>query len=276
MENKNIPTPQEIVTEENLPSVLAEIAIEREKKGTSEVLIPRIRLVREQVEKLGERSTALQLYQEEFLSAQHMVMEEKSKKLKANPIRVAKGMFLMESTSRAMEKYAEVEDESLDLVVKARVSRFLGRYADYNGQYKKSEEYYRKGLTYFDQSTKVEEKFNKLEFLGFLSFSLIKQGKTEEGIGLAQQTLNDFDRSDDGKWLKENNYYAWAVWKSGIEIRTAEHVAKTKDSEHADLAKTFLSDAENILRMPDGTTESFRLRLDELSSTKEQLVKSRL
>ena len=93
---------------------------------------------------------------------------------------------------------------------------------------------------------------------------------------MAQQTLNDFDGSDEGKWLKENNYYAWAVWKSGIEIRTTEHVVKTKDSEHADLAKTFLSDAENILKMPDGTTESFRLRLDELSSTKEQLVKSRL
>lgn len=103
---------------------------------------------------------------------------------------------------------------------------------------------------------------------GFLSYSLIKQGKTEEGINLAQQTLKDFDDSEEGKWLKENSYYTWAVWKSGIEIRTADHIGKTKDLNQMDVANSFLADAENILVMPDGNTEIFRLRLDELESTK--------
>lgn len=276
MENKDHSVGQEIITKENLPVILTQIGVEREKKGTSEVLIPHIRKVREEVEKLGETSTVVQLYQEEFLSAQHMVMEEKAKKLKANPFRAAKGMFIMETTSKVMEKYTEGNGENLDPVIKARVFRFLGRYADYKGQFGKSEAYYRKGLAYFDQSTKPEERFNRLEFLGFLSYSLIKQGKTEEGIDLVQQTLKNFDESDEGKWLKENNYYAWAVWKSGIEIRTSEHIVKTKDFGHVGLAKVFLANSEDILKMPDGTTESFRLRLDELDTTRDLMRKSRL
>jgi len=266
VENKN--SSPEVVTKETLSEILSEIAVEREKKGTSEALIPRIYQVRSEAEKLGEKSVVLQLYQEEFLSAQHMVMEERSKRFKENPVRAVKGIFLMESSSRAMEKYASDNSEKLDPVVNARVFRFLGRYADYKHQYKKSEGYYRKGLEYFDQSTKVDERFNRLEFLGFLSYSLIKQGKTEEGVGLEQQTLRDFDHSPEGQWLRENSYYTWAVWKSGIEIRTAEHIAKIKDSGHADLVEAFLTDAKNILVMPDGTTESFRLRLDELDNAK--------
>jgi len=276
VENKDRVAGQEIIVKENLPAILTQIGIEREKKGTSETLIPHIQKIREEAEKLGEKSTVLQLYQEEFLSAQHMVMEEKDKRLRANPIRAAKGMFMMESTSKTMEEYAEVNGENLDPAIKARVYRFLGRNADHKGQYKKSEQFYRKGLEYFDHSTKPEERFIRLEFLGFLSYSLIKQGKTAEGIELAQQTLKYFDDSDEGKWLKESNYYAWAVWKSGIEIRTAEHIAKTKDSGHTDLAKDFLADAGSILVMPDGTTENFRLRLDELDSTRNLMRKNRL
>ncbi len=276
MENKDRFIRQEIITKESLPSILTEIAVQREKKGTSEVLIPHIRKIREEVGKLGETSTVVQLYQEEFLSAQHMVMEEKAKKLKANPFRAAKGMLIMEATSKTMEKYAEGNSENLDPVIKTRIFRFLGRYTDHKGQFNKSEGYYRKGLEYFDQSTRAEERFNRLEFLGFISYSLIKQGKTEEGIGLAQQTLKNFDESDEGKWLKENNYYTWAVWKSGIEIRTTEHISKTKDSRHADLAKAFLVNSGDILKMPDGTTENFRLRLDELDTAREELRKSGL
>jgi hypothetical protein len=264
---------QELITKENLPSILAKIAVEREKKGTSEVLIPRIRLVREQVEKLGDLTSVVQLYQEEFLSAQHMIMEEKAKRFKANPFRVAKGMLIMEKTSKNMEQYLDKNSEQVDPIVKNRVFRFLGRLADQKGQYGKSEDYYKKGLSYFDSLTKPEERFNRLEFMGFLSYSLIKQGKSKEGIDLANQTLNDFDQSSEGKWLKENNYYAWAVWKSGIEIRTAEHIFKTKDTKYADIARDFLSDSEIILRMPNGTTENFRLRLDELNNARDNLVK---
>lgn len=265
---------ESVVTKDNLPYILADIAYQRERKGTSEVLIPQIISVLIEVERLGEKSAVLQLYQEEFLSAQHMVMEERSKRFRVNPIRAAEGFHLMEISSQAMERYAEANSEGLDPTVKARVNRFLGRYMDYKGYYKKSEKYYRKGLEYFDKSEKPEEKFNRLEFNGFLSYSLMKQNRTDKGIDLAEQTIKDFDGSEEGKWLKDNNYYTWAVWKSGIEIRTSEHILRKKVSQHIGLAKAFLTDAENILKMPDGTTESFRLRLDELDTTRALMSKN--
>ena len=271
MENRDHSVGQEIITRENLPAILTKIGDEGKKKGTSEAMIPYIHAVREKAEKLGETSIVVQLYQEEFLSAQHMVMEERSKGFKANPIRAAKGILHMEFSSRKMEKYTSKNAERLDPVVRTRIFRFLGKSADYKGQYKKSERYYRKGLEYFEHSVKVEERYNRLEFLGFLSYSLVKQDKTEEGIKLAQQTLTDFDTSEEGKWLKENDYYVWAVWKSGIEIRTVDHIIKTNDSAHLNLIEELLIDAESILKMSDGTRENFRHRLDELDATKNRI-----
>jgi len=276
METDNPVGRESLVTKENLPYILSDIAIQREKKGTSEVLIPHIQSVIVEAEKLGEKSAVVQLYQEEFLSAQHMVMEERSKRFRINPIRVAEGFLFMEISSQAMERYAEANSNDLDPAVKARVNRFLGRYMDYKGYYKKSEKYYRKGIEYFDRSEKPEEKINRLEFNGFLSYSLMKQNRIDKGIELAEQTIKDFDESEEGKWLKDNNYYTWAVWKSGIEIRTAEHIFRKKVSQHIGLAEAFLEDAENILKMPDGTTESFRLRLDELDTTRDLMNKNKL
>jgi len=177
----------------------------------------------------------------------------------------------MESAVQAMEEYVEKNDKKLDPAIKARAFRFSGRFADYTGRYKQSEEYYKKGLLYFNQCTNPEEQINKLEFLGFLSHSLLKQGKTEEGFNVAQQTLNDFDQSEEGLWLKEHDYYVWAVWKSGVEIRTATYIMENKNSKHEGMAKSLLADSEQILRMPDGTTEKFRLRLDELAAAKNLL-----
>jgi len=268
MENKESFLQPETITKETLPSILAEIASEREKKGSSETLIPRIRRIREQVGKLGDVSTVVQLYQEEFLSASHMVIEEKSRKYKANPIRMAKGFLLMRDTSKTMEKY--LTNENLNPVIKARIYRFLGRYSEQKRQYNKSESYYRQGLAYFDSSEKPEERFNRLEFLGFISYSLLKQGRIDEGTYQALLTLKDFDESEEGKWLKENSYQTWAVWKSGIEIRTAE-ILLSKKTKSTYLAPKLLSDSEKILRMPDGNTEIFRLRLDELDHAKKQL-----
>ena len=277
MENNKEVFPQKesinnLLNKKDLEYHLGEFSKKREEKGSSEIIIPCLRLLREQAEILKEPTLVIQLYQEEFLCGQHMVMEEKAKRLKANPLRAFKGMFIMEKTAKNMEKYLEENEEKIEPVVKNRVFRFLGRHADYKGNYKKSENYYRKGLSYFDSSTKVEERFNRLEFMGFLSYSLIKQSK-EKGIGLAKQTLRDFDQSLEGKWLKENDYYTWAVWKSGIEIRTAKYIKKTKNIKYKQLAKDFLADAGNILQMPDGNKEIFRLRLDELNIVKNQIKK---
>ncbi|MCJ7804188.1 hypothetical protein MUP35_00405 [Patescibacteria group bacterium] len=270
--NKEIFIKNELITKESLQYYLGEFSKKREEKGSSEIILPYLCFLREQAEILKEPTLVLQFYQEEFLCDQHMVMEEKAKRFKANPIRAAKGMLMMNKTAKNMEKFMNGNEERIDPVVKNRVFRFLGRQADYQGKYSKSENYYRKGLAYFDSLTNLKEKSNRLEFMGFLSYSLIKQGK-EEGIDLAKQTLKDFDESPEGKLLKENDYYTWAVWKSGVEIRTAKHLGKTKNIKYGQLAKDFFNDAEKILRMPDGNTEIFRLRLDELNVVNKLFTK---
>jgi hypothetical protein len=266
MERESI-KPIEIITKESLPQKLEEVANEREKKGTSEFLIPKIDEIRKQAEKLGEHTMVVQLYQEKFLSAQHMVMEERDKKLHANPFRAAKGILLMESSAKQMEKYEKEHHEQVDLIVGTRVFRFLGRYADTKHQYSKSEEFYKKILSFFDSLPEVEKRYHRLELSGFLASSLIKQNK-KEGFDLAVKTLEDFDKSEEGIWLKENDYYTWAVWKSGVEIRTAQHFANKKYNKHSQIIKDWVIDADLILRMPNGDKEQFRIRRDELENLK--------
>lgn len=268
MEIKNRPSIPEVVTEKDLHEILIYIGTEREEKGTSETLIPFIRRVRNKAEGLGEKTIVLQLYQEEFLSAQHMIMEEKTNEPHGNQARSDRGLKIMELTSKIMETYAQEHDKDVKPVTKTRVFRYLGRFADYKGQFIESEKYYKKGLEYFDQLTNLDDKYHRLELSGFLAYSLFKQGKTDEGMDLTRQTLKDLDESEEGKWLKANDYYAWAVWKSGVEIRTAEHIIDTRDKSRVSIAEDFITDAERILEMPDGNTQKFVLRLGELNSVK--------
>jgi hypothetical protein len=273
---ENEPSWRELYTPERFAVLIGEIASKREEKGSSEILIPQIRNLRGVAETFEEITSVVQLYQEEFLCGQHMVMEERSKGLKkANWMRLAKGMWTMASTTNDMEKYLG-EEEGINPLVRARIFRFLGRYSDYMGHYKKSAEYYRRGIAEIDLNVEPEEKFNRLEFIGFLSYSLLKQGRLTDGVSMAEATLKKFDETPEGKLLKENNYYTWAVWKSGIEIRTAEHILDTERDLYWGKNAELIEDAERILHMPDGTTEAFRLRLDELNSVKAKMNRTKI
>lgn len=266
----------EIVTKENLPDILRDIGVRREEKGSSEMLLPRIHSVRAEAEKMGEKTTVLQLYQEEFLCAQHMVMEEREglKKLKINPIRAAKGLLLMKETASKMDEYWGKNKDEIDKNTGMRVLRFLGRFEDeITRNYKKSEGYYKEGISYFESVDKVENRVNSLELRGLLSFSLLKQGRVEEGLKISEEVLDDFDNSEDGKWLKENNYSTWVVWKSGIEIRNSENILNKNVQNGKVLADKMLQDAETILRKPDNENGAFQLRLDELDRVKELSLK---
>jgi hypothetical protein len=268
MENKAVHKQQEIVTKEILPGILDKIAIERERKGSAETLLPYVEEVRGQAEKLGDISSVMLLLHEKFLLGHHVYMEEEAKGSKMNSAREARGLSIMGSSVKEMEGYLEKNDEDLNPTVKARTYRFLGRFCDIKGEYPESERYYMQGLSYFNRSTTLKERSNRLEILGFISTSKLAQEEESEGMYLAQRVLKDFDETAEGKWLKQNDYYTWAVWKSGVEMRTAEHILKSKSEKYANLAGNFLKDAESILKMPNGNTEIFELRLMELNNIK--------
>jgi len=264
MTRKEIFSPKEpeVISRELIIFKVQKIAIEREKVGTSEVIIPQIRNLRKIAINQQEHDITIQLFQEEFLSAQHMVMEERSKGVKdSNKARAIQGLFIMKKSASGMEKYQEEHQTDISPVMKARNFRFMGRFADYKNQPKKSEKFYHQGLEYFDSETEPENRYHRLELLGFISFSLLKQGKKDEGIKLMNQVLDDYDQSPEGQWLKEHDYYTWAVWKSGVEIRNSEYLINHSDSA---MASTLMNDADSILKMPDGNTEIFNIRIGEL------------
>ncbi|MPM42599.1 hypothetical protein SDC9_89265 [bioreactor metagenome] len=114
---------------------------------------------------------------------------------------------------------------------------------------------------------RIDQRYQSLELSGFLAYSLLRQNKNG-WFELTQQTLEDFDNSPEGIWLKDNNYYAWAVWKSGIEIRIADALLDSKKltSQYKGHIKNWINDADSILQMPDGNREVFGIRRQELDA----------
>jgi tetratricopeptide (TPR) repeat protein len=262
-----------LITKDALPAILGQVGSTREKARTTEILIPFLRIVREYAEKFGDKTSVLLLLQEESLSGQHMIMGEKGKKFKTNLLRAANGLYLMVQAEKAMWSYLKINKTEIDPAAAANIYRFAGRTADHKGQYRKSEKYYRKGLMYFEGVTKIEKRIRILELRGFLSYSWLKQGKRADGMKMAEETLKDFDESEEGIWLKEHKetYYTWAVWKSGVEMRTAEYILKKRDVKNYQTAREYLADAEKILVMPDGNTKKFEIRRNELDIVKKML-----
>lgn len=253
-----------VLTPENKTSVLQQIAKEREKKGNAEFLIPQIDEVRQQAEKMGDFTTATVLCQEKLLCAQHLLMENKK-----NPIKIAKGLSIMKTTTDQMIGLQKSHKNEIDPVVNARSFRFLGRQSDLFHQYKQSEKYYRQGLQFFEPLEQIDQKYQSLELSGFLAFSLLKQNKSG-WFELTQKTLSDFDNSPEGSWLTDNDYYTWAVWKSGIEIRNSDALLDSKKlaGQYRSNINEWLNDADSILQMPDGNRDVFGIRRQELEAVK--------
>jgi len=257
-----------ILTTENTASVLQHIGQEREQKGKSEQLIPQIDNLRQQAEKNNDFTTALVLFQEKMLCSQHLIMEAKTEK---NPTKATKGLFLTDKTAKEMIDFQQAHQDKIDPITSARTDRFLGRYYDRLHQFKKSEQLYQKGLDFFNSLESVDQKYNQLEFSGFLAFSKLKQKKTD-WFDLTTQTLSNFDKSPEGIWLRNTDYYTWAVWKSGIEIRTSDALLNTKyQKKYQKNINFWIKDADSILTMPDGNRNVFQLRLDELNAVKAKL-----
>jgi hypothetical protein len=263
----NSPENNLIFTPENIQTILRDIGKRREQKGSSEQLIPQIRDLRRQSEKLGDLTTVLTLFQEESLCAQHMIMESKT----SNPIRAGKGLLLMTNISKYMSSFQKDNMNKIDPIVNARTFRFLGRQADHLHQFKKSENLYQQALSFFENLNKPEQRYHRLELSGFLAFSQLKQNNPA-WFDLTTKTLSDFDEAPEGIWLKDNNYYTWAVWKSGIEIRNSDSLLGKKSNtlKYKTNIISWLDDANLILK-DQNLSQIPQIRLDELSQVKSKL-----
>lgn len=171
------------------------------------------------------------LFFEEALTHQHLYMNDSSNK---------KALLDMEKTilkaSFYVNKYKITK-------LNSRLFRFMGRVADYRGQYKKA-------IIYYGRADK------NLEIEGFISYSTIMSGEYSKGLKLAKTIYNKFINSTEGKNLKKDDYNTWAIWMSGITIRTVEALIAKKVSFNLKDIEEWIKDTEKYLDKKD--TFSYR------------------
>lgn len=257
--------PTEAITNENLPAILQKVNEIVETPRTSEILIPYLDKSIHEADLIGENSRAIELMQVKFISAEHMVNEERTNIFQKNDNeRSRKGFMLMEESVLEMEDYRDSHLHKINEDLVNMVPRYKGRYADKTGDYELSEKYYKEGLIYFEGAADMKTRHIKLEFEGLLSYPLLKQGKFEEGMQLAERAITEFKESDEGKWLKEVDYYRYGVWFSGIAIRTAEAVLLTYKGKGWREARKMISEANYVLSSPD-YEDRFKIRKRQLN-----------
>jgi tetratricopeptide (TPR) repeat protein len=244
------------------------IALIREKAGEETKALVWI----DQAIKFG-KGFMVTLYFERILVYQHLVMEEDSKpedKKDLNRKRAA--LAKMAAATIVTQKY--VEENNLKEWY-SRVYRFLGRLYDYKGQFGKSVAAYRKALplSKFDPEYVEKGVPRWLELEGFLSYALIMSGEVAKGVSFAKKTFKKYDSNNEALALKKKDYYTWAVWKSGIPIRTINGLLAKKLSFDRQEMQAWLSDAETVLDPPKSAKNwgDFGIRKTELEAVKRRL-----
>lgn len=251
-------------------AVLDSIAHLREQKGKEKEVLALI----EKAIKAGN-SYIIQLFWEEFIVYQHVVMSERAKaEGEADQGKVRQALLGMERSAKEAEYY--IKKYKLNQWGH-RLHRFLGRLYDYKGLFNKAVVEYKKAIPLARQDPEVKEKGYPrwLEAKAFLSYSLIMSGKTKEGVLLAKETFGQLNEDSDGKYLKKKDYFTWAVWLSGIPIRTIGALIDKNITFNRGEMLAWLSEAEKVLVIPKAQNtwgdKNFQFRKDEIVALRRKL-----
>ena len=251
-------------------AVLDSIARLREQKGKEKEVLALI----EEAIKAGN-SFIVQLFWEEFIVYQHVVMAERAKAVgEADQKKVRQALLGMERSVNEAEYY--IKKYKLNQWGH-RLHRFLGRLYDYKGLFNKAVVEYRKAIPLARQDPEVKEKGypRRLEAKAFLSYSLIMSGKTKEGVELAKEAYGQLREGPDGKYLKKKDYFTWAVWLSGIPIQTIGGLLDKNIVFNRGEMLSWLSEAEGVLVIPKGEAtwgdKNFQFRKEETSALRRKL-----
>jgi len=95
-------------------------------------------------------------------------------------------------------------------------------------------------------------------------------GEVGKGHTLAKRVYEKFDTEKEAKNLKRNDYTVWAIWKSGIPIRTINALINKKVTFDIKEALNWLDDAQNILKPKN----NFSYRLEEIKGLRKRLAKN--
>lgn len=200
------------------------------------------------------------------LTYQHLVMNEDAKGDNADSKERISNLFKMEEAVKHAGYFIVRFDQEK---WKHRLYRFLGRVSDYKGDYKRAINYYRRSLKCAKEDPEyLENKYPRwLEVMGFLSSSLIMSGEIGKGHTMARDIYEKFDTEKDALFLKQTDYSVWAIWKSGIPIRTINALIDKKVIFDKKEMLAWIADAQKILK-PE---HNFDYRLAEIKELKVKL-----
>jgi len=243
-----------------IAETLKQISTLREIKGKEKETYELIEKTRGETK---EKDVLAKLYWEESLVAQHEIMFNGEDKTV-----VEKALKRMESSALAANKI--IEENELNKM-QGGSYRFIGNVYRYKKDYKKAQEYFELAMSEYQNNNDK----GTLEIRGFLAYCLIQNGETENGIKLGLETFDAFEKSDKGIVLKHQDYFTWAVWRSGIVPRLVEALLDTKSSFDKETILKYLDKSEEILRKPEGPITwgdtAFQLRLDEIEKARKNL-----
>lgn len=263
------------ITSENLPEIRLDVASLREQKGKEDETLEVIRWAREGAKKIEAHEDVVDLYWEEYLVGKHMAMEARDKEgLWKLPLKIkglANGYILMRTSAKEAGKYIEEYDVEAK---RPRSGRFLGEVAMFERRYGKAIEHFKNSVELFEEMENWQERVNALELKGFLAEATILSGDAEKGVAISRHTFLEYD-SDEGIKLKENDYYTWAVWKSGCAIK-AWHALLARNlpinDELVEDMIDMLVDVSDILVIPEDEDtwgdKNFEIRKQEITSIK--------
>lgn len=209
----------------------------REQKGKEKETL---KLINEAL--LFGHDFVVNLFFEEALTHQHLYMNDNSNK---------KALLDME---KAILKAGFYINKYKVTELNSRLFRFMGRIADYKKQYKKAIVYYKKS----DKNLEIE---------GFISYSTIMSGQYNKGLELSKSIYNKFLKSPEGKKLKQVDYNTWAIWMSGVTIRTVNALIEKKVNFNLQEIEMWIKDTEKYLNKED----VFSYRKDELNNLKKRI-----
>jgi len=252
----------QITKNSSLAEIRSQIAKLREQKGKEKETLQLIESA------FGHgHEFMVNLFWEEALTYQHLVMNEDTKgEGKNSQVRLKNLMKMKDVVGRA--KYYIVRFNLTQW--KSRMYLFMGKVDDYMGNYNQAIKNYKSSMRHakFDPETKRNNLPKYLEVEGRLAFSLIMSGKADLGYKLALKTYDKFETDENAIKLRKNDYFTWAVWKSGIVIRTITALLDIKSTIGKIDLKDWLDDAEKTL-VPK---RSFSYRLSEVKMLKKMLL----
>uniref|UniRef100_A0A7C4XH40 Tetratricopeptide repeat protein n=1 Tax=candidate division WWE3 bacterium TaxID=2053526 RepID=A0A7C4XH40_UNCKA len=246
------------------PKILKRIQTMRETKGLEKETLQKIEEARLIAQDAMDYKSLVTLYWEESLVWQHIVMNMVAED---NISGDNQGSTIL---ADAKDKMARAGRTAYELVTKHGLDRqkpialrFLGRICNYLNEHDKAKKHYEDALDLLDPSDK-----SRLELQGFMASTLIYLGEIESGLELAKNVYTMFDESDVGKKLKEEDYYVWAVWKTGIPCRVLQALQDINSPYDKQMFEEWLTKSLQDLQGKGGKTtwgdSRFQFRVDEI------------